>query len=896
MPATLESITQALSGHYRVERELGAGGMATVYLAHDLRHDREVAVKVLRPELALALGADRFVREIRTIAQLQHPHILGLIDSGEVDGTAWYVMPFVRGESLRDRLNREKQLPVQEALRITADVASALDYAHRQGVIHRDIKPENILIHDGAALLADFGVALAAAHAAGDGRITESGISLGTPQYMSPEQALGERDIDARSDIFSLSTVTNEMLTGKPPFTGQNVQAIVAQLATEDPVPVSRVRRSVPDHVNDAILVALEKLPADRFATASHFAAALKGEVPVSRVDGGAGRMRAVRRWQILAATLAALTVIGFGAAAASRRTPGISAFAAALSLPENAPLDPRRANVAISPDGGTLVYVSSAEGESLFIRSLSSLVPSVIPRTRGATAPEFSPDGRWLSFLSTSPRRLMKMPFPPDGQPPTVVLDTVAEFSWGEKGVILFTQGRTTGLWVSTSEGRPRKLIAQVDTAGGVDSYSQPQLLPGARAAIFAMTASRLGVSQLAVVKLDDGVVQRLNVDGVGGRYLHTGHLLVVRADGSAAIVPFDLRALKVTGSPRVLLDSVLVQSGQLLDVSSSGTLAYISGQAFEELVRVDRRGSVTYVYGRQPGRFATPRFSPDCERVAVMAVLPGPTLRTDQLVFAPGAGRIVRLTDDHRGGTAAWIDGGRAVAWMHRAPAPGEPGAAMLGQSWDGSGARRVIREGGIGGGSITSTLDGSLLMYPLTASDGVGTDLYVFGADGGTPARQVNAPPGNKEGSTISPDGRWVAYAANDETGRYEIYVSPVQGNTARYRVTKNGGTEPAWAHDGLSLYYRSSFTGNANRVMMWDQPDWLLQAHLQFNPAPSTARIDSIFQNPYSRYQSSRYYDVCRDGSFAMLRSGAPQQRLVVIAGWLDQVRRQIAGAR
>ena len=214
-------ISGALSTRYRLEQEIGAGGMATVYLAEDIRHDRRVALKVLRPELAAVIGAERFLAEIKLTANLQHPHILPLFDSGEADSFLFYVMPFVEGESLRDRLNREKQLPVDEAIRLAAEVASALDYAHRHGVVHRDIKPENILLHDGRALVADFGIALAASKASG-ARMTETGMSLGTPHYMSPEQAMGEREITARSDVYALGAVLYEMLTGDPPFTGSH--------------------------------------------------------------------------------------------------------------------------------------------------------------------------------------------------------------------------------------------------------------------------------------------------------------------------------------------------------------------------------------------------------------------------------------------------------------------------------------------------------------------------------------------------------------------------------------------------------------------------------------------------------------------------------------------------
>src|SRR3954467_12042036 len=270
-----DSLRTALGDRYRLERELGQGGMATVYLAEDLKHRRQVAIKVLRPELAAVIGAERFLREIQTIATLQHPHILGLIDSGEVNGTAYYVMPFVDGESLRDRLRREQQLPVSDAVRLATGVAAALDYAHRHGVIHRDIKPENILLHDGRALVADFGIALAAARSEGGSRMTETGMSLGTPHYMSPEQAMGEREITPKADIYALGCVLYEMLTAEPPFVGATAQAIIARVMTEEPRSLTLQRHTIPPHVEAAVRMALEKLPAARFATAAQFGAAL---------------------------------------------------------------------------------------------------------------------------------------------------------------------------------------------------------------------------------------------------------------------------------------------------------------------------------------------------------------------------------------------------------------------------------------------------------------------------------------------------------------------------------------------------------------------------------------------------------------------------------------------
>ena len=314
MTDALTRLTTALTDRYAIERELGAGGMATVYLAHDVRHDRPVALKVLRPELAAILGGERFLKEIRLTANLQHPHILGLHDSGEADGLVYYVMPYVEGESLRQRLEREHQLPVEDAIRIATEVAGALDYAHRHGVIHRDIKPENILLHDGSALVADFGIALAASRSDGGTRLTETGMSLGTPHYMSPEQAMGEREITAKSDVYALGCVIYEMLSGEPPFTGPTAQAIVARVMMEQPRSLTLQRHSIPPHVEAAVNRALEKLPADRFASAAQFAEALARPelgVPTTRARVAAPTPAATRwrRYFRLAAGAAAVAL-----------------------------------------------------------------------------------------------------------------------------------------------------------------------------------------------------------------------------------------------------------------------------------------------------------------------------------------------------------------------------------------------------------------------------------------------------------------------------------------------------------------------------------------------------------------------------------------------------------
>ena len=276
---TPSKLADALRDRYVVERELGRGGMATVYLARDLKHGRHVALKVLHPELAASLGPERFRLEIETVARLQHPHILAVHDSGETAGQLWFTMPFVEGESLRDRLRREQQLPLEVALRVATDAARALQYAHEHGVIHRDVKPENLLLtKDGSTLIADFGIARALSR--GDDRLTETGISVGTPAYMSPEQAAGDRTLDARTDVYALGAVLYEMLAGEPPFTGPTAQAVIAKRFGGNVPSVRRVRPSVPVKVERAVMKALAMVPADRFETMAQFAAALRDDLP----------------------------------------------------------------------------------------------------------------------------------------------------------------------------------------------------------------------------------------------------------------------------------------------------------------------------------------------------------------------------------------------------------------------------------------------------------------------------------------------------------------------------------------------------------------------------------------------------------------------------------------
>ena len=632
-------LNAALEGRYAIERELGEGGMATVYLADDLKHQRKVALKVLKPELAAVVGAERFLAEITTTANLTHPHILPLHDSGEADSFLFYVMPHIEGESLRERIDREKQLGVDDSIAITQKVANALDYAHEHGVVHRDIKPGNILLSErGEPLVADFGIALAVAQA-GAGRITETGLSLGTPHYMSPEQATGDRDVDPRSDVYALGCVLYEMLAGQPPFSASTAQAVLVKILTADAPSITSERRTVPPHVGHALAKSLEKLPADRFTSAAEFASALGDEsfaykarartpVAASTPEPVATPGTMPSSWNrltIATTTLAALFAVAFGWSLLRPQQPRqVGRFG--LTFSEGQELSTGAGiNVALSPDGSRLVYAGQSQ---LWQRRLNQLEPEPIPGTEGARNAVFSPDGNSLAFNGDGSLQTVSLL---GGPTLTVVASSVPTGSggldWGSDGMLSFTDTDGAIQRVPASGGEP----TPVTTNEAGTRHQLVAALPESQGLLFTIRRGGPQESEIAVMGFDDGEVRTL-LPGTMARYATSGHLVYAAANGTLLGAPFDLERLEVTGPSVGMLEgvSVGVNSPSRFALSETGTLLYVQGVANSgigtRLLVVDLQGNEEAV-PLAPRIFLGARWSPEGESVAYYGTEPGGT-----------------------------------------------------------------------------------------------------------------------------------------------------------------------------------------------------------------------------------------------------------------------------
>ena len=846
MTTAPDRLAMALADRYRIERELGAGGMATVYLAADLKHDRKVALKVLRPELAAVIGADRFLSEIKTTANLQHPHILALFDSGEAGGFLFYVMPYVAGETVRDRLNREKQLPIADAVRITTEAASALDYAHRHGVIHRDIKPENILLHDGSALVADFGIALAVSTAGT--RMTETGMSLGTPHYMSPEQAMGEREITARSDVYALGCVLYEMLTGYPPFTGSTAQAIVARVVTETPRPLTLQRHTIPPHVEAAVLTALEKLPADRFASAAEFAEALARPELMTATTAGRAAVQAARASRPMLIGLVVALVVATGAAAwgwlAYRRAADQPASWQYVSLGDSAALSPaiNAVGFALSPDGNTLVFRNERANGELWIKRRAELAATAIPGTAQSWDPTFSPDGRAVAFVQNDKLKRVDL----SGGAPVTLADTAqggyGGVAWLDDGTLVYVMpGQSAFRRVSASGGPSTTVWRDTSNMGGGAGIPQP--LPGARGVLFQYCGSGCVTVSIHVLDLKTGAARPLLDNVEGAWYLPNGYLLYVRPDGAGLAAPFDLKTLKITGPAVPVLDHVFVQTANgvtPLAWSRGGTLVYVPGTGSAttvQVMRVTRDGVATPVDSAWAGELNSLALSPDGRRLAVGDG--GGAGNFNIWIKQMDRGPYSRLSFGDRDRRPAWSPDGRTVAFVRDTGANG----GVYGRPADGTGSDRALVQIDRRVQEVTWSPDGKWLVLRTDNTARGAGDLVGVRTSGDTTPVPLVATRFSELTPAVSPDGKWLAYSS-DDNGRPEVYVRPFpNANDGRWQVSLDGGIDPVWAPDGRSLFFI-------------DNSKTLVEARLGAGPSFSIAGRQPLFNT--ARFAVNQYH--------------------------------------
>ena len=899
---TTDTLATALADRYTIERQIGEGGMARVFLARDLRHNRSVALKVLRPDLGAVVGADRFQAEIEVTANLQHPNLLPLFDSGIAGDLLFYVMPYVEGESLRARIEREKQLPVDEAVRIATAVAGALDYAHRHGVIHRDLKPENILLQDGQPLVADFGIALAISNAGG-ARITQTGISLGTPQYMSPEQATGDRAIDGRTDVYSLGAVTYEMLTGEPPHIGSTAQAIIARVLTERPRSVRATRASVPEHVDAAVDKALEKLPADRWATARDFAEALTGVRQVVRTSSAlptrgakwparrAERAREVVGW-MLAATFAGVSAwLGLSA-----KGPASTATSAEfeVSLPEGfaLPIDGAAASIALSRDGRTLVFVGQAKGTAhhmLYSRRVGERYVQEIRGTEDALSPVFGPDAKDLVFAlrRAGGGGIVKRIDVAGGVARTLIDSGTpnGQVSWRE-GSQIVTTAAGGGLALVNAETGASSILTRPDS---MHTLGFPDVLPGGRAALIMIKPTNAGLDScmLGVVTIPGGKVTSFEIHGLAPHYSPSGHIVYTTAMQLLEAVPFDARALRVTGSPVVLATNVGGGSGGAvpLAVADNGTLAFIQGRSTiagqVEPVIVNRAGERRFI-GATPGVYASPRVSPDGKQIAYAA---GQALNAAELLGSDiwrmdvSTGRTSRVTANRSGDHPVWSRNGTEIYFLRGVIDRNEYAVALT----PGAEPRIVFQASGRLYAVDLGPPHGHMV-FGLAGP--TSPDLWVAPMDSLNKPTVFAAGPYREATPRLSPDGRFVAYESAS-SGATEIYIRPITGGGDEVRVSPAGGIDPVWSPNGHEVFF---VAGSGSREAFGSPTAQLMAAQVTTSPRIAVTGVRSLFPlRQYMTMLGRSSYDVFPNGDFLLLamQSDSTASRsapLVVRTNW------------
>jgi Tol biopolymer transport system component len=881
--------------HYRATVRLGAGGMGEVYRATDSRLGRDVALKVLREDIARdADSLARFEREARVLAGLQHSNIAVIHGFEESEGVRALVMELVLGSTLAERI-AQGRLPLQEALPLARQVAEALEYAHERGIIHRDLKPANVKVTpDGVVKVLDFGLAKALITERVPGEATDSptltvagtakGVIMGTAAYMSPEQARG-KTVDRRTDVWAFGCLLYEMLAGRRPFTGETVTDTLATVLQAEP-DWTALPASTPQAVSQLVRRCLEKDVKRRLQAIGEARVLLEELTQVSasgrlvaldrEIAAPPAAPRARPRPLLLAAAAFAGLLLGALAVALLRPAPEkpITWLSMGLDPAEQlADRRPRFSAFALSPDGRKIVYTGVHSGKAaLYVRTLDRPEAAVLAGTDDATNPFFSPDGRWVGFVDGATIRKVSI----DGGPVTTLADLgsradsgeptpaggeVYGASWGEGDRVVF--GRfSDGLFeVSASGGVPRRLT-KVE-GPGVFAHRLPQILPGGRAILFTRCRNQAGDSDVAVLT-ESGTERVLVESAADGRYLPTGRLAFFR-EGVLHAAPFDLGRLVLSGTAAPILEDVMQATGSGAPARNSGaaqfswspggTLAFARGGAqplvSSSPVWVDRRGKAESL-GLHDGYYSRPRLSPDGGRIAVTHTTEGRRDHTRIWVLDLARGAFSPLPGEGFSGPV-WSPDGQRLFFRGLKP-PGLYRARA-----DGAGEPELLlpSPGNVQAGAIPP--DGSLLVYVDRTAEG-NQDIWVLPLAGEGKPRPWLKTSANENQPDLSPDGRWMAYASN-VSGRSEVYVQPFPGpEGARYQVSLGGGQSPRWSRDGRELYFVTD-----------TRPRHLLAATIHASPAFTAEKPREAVAADFEMPGTSSGFDVSSDGRrFLLLR--------------------------
>jgi len=875
-------------GPYEILSAIGAGGMGEVYRARDTRLERIVAVKILPDHLSdRAELRERFEREARTVASLNHPHICTLHDIGHQDGTDFLVMEYLEGETLAERL-KKGPLPLEQVLQHAIEISDALDKAHRKGITHRDLKPGNIMLTKSGTKLLDFGLAklrgpqaavanLSALPTEGS-NLTAQGTIVGTLQYMAPEQLEGKA-ADARTDIFAFGAVVYEMATGKKAFDGKSQASVMAKIMESDPVPMWSLQPMTPPALDRVVKKCLRKGPEERWQNAHDITDELKWIAEGSSQAGlsMAGITPARRDWPKMllwpAAVLAACAVVGL-TVWHFRPVPPRPVTRFTITLPSGqrlAGLD--EPAVAISRDGARLAYIAAqANGvPQLYVRPMDSPEAKPIPGTEGAANPFFSPDSQWVGFFALSKLKRVSV----SGGAAVILADAPSPqgASWGSQGMIAFgSEPAAVLLQVSDAGGTPQALTR---LQKGETDHDWPEFLPGDKTILFAASGNDRANAQVAIQSLGTGTRRNLIQGATHPHYAPSGQLVYAQG-GNLMAMPFDLQRLAVTGAAVPVVEGVLqsTSSGAAqYSFSATGSLVYVAGavQATEQLrpVWVSRNGT------EQPlptpvQEYQFPRLSPDGRRLAL-------TISDQIWMYDLSRETLSRFTfEGDENNAPLWTPDGKRIAFLS-----GKEGTSsnIFWALADGSGGLERLTTSEYRQGPTSWSPDGQLLAF-VEVNPNKRFDIWVLRMSDrkSQPFIQTRF---NAAAPQFSPDGHWLAYIS-DESGRYEVYVQPYPGPGGKWQISTEGGTEPMWNPNGRELFYRSG--------------DKMMAVDIATQPGFVAGRPRKLFEGRYKPMVPTPDYDVSPDGQRILMikendQESAPTQ-INVVLNWFEELKQKV----